>query len=169
MRENEKLQTGDGTINTLFRHNMWANRLLYEKCAQLSEEQLNSKVIGAYGSIFDTLEHIANAERSYWHRLKTGQPFRKPEGARKPTVAELQVSILSSGTGLIEITPTINPLDGVEVNWDGKPRTVPNAVILTQVINHATEHRAQIMVMLTQLGIQPPELDGWAYFDEVDS
>jgi uncharacterized damage-inducible protein DinB len=37
------------------------------------------------------------------------------------------------------------------------------------VINHATEHRAQIMVMLTQLGIQPPELDGWAYFDEFDS
>ena len=169
MKENEKHQTGYEPIDTLFRHNLWANTKLFEQCALLSEEQLNSTVIGTYGSIFDTLEHIANAERSYWHRLKTGQPFRKPEGAPKPTIAELQVSILSSGAGLIEIAPTIQPLDGVEVNWEGSPRTVPNAVILTQVINHATEHRAQIMVMLTQLGIQPPELDSWAYFDEFDS
>jgi uncharacterized damage-inducible protein DinB len=81
----------------------------------------------------------------------------------------LQASIQSSGAGLVEIAPTIQPQDGVKVNWEGTPRTVPSAVILTQVINHATEHRAQIMVMLTQLGIQPLELDSWAYFDEVDS
>lgn len=169
MTENKKHQTGYESIDTLFRHNLWANTLLYEQCAQLSEEQLNSRVIGTYGSIFDTLEHIANAERSYWHRLKTGQPFRKPEEAPKPTVAELQESIQLSGAGLIEIAPAIQPEDSVEVNWEGTPRSVPGAVILTQVINHATEHRAQIMVMLTQLGIQPLELDSWAYFDEVDS
>ena len=169
MTENKKLQTGYETIDTLFRHNLWANTLLFKQCALLSKEQLNSTVIGTYGSIFDTLEHIANAERSYWHRLKTGQPFRKPEGARKSTISELQISIQSSGAGLVEIAPTIQPLDGVEVNWEGTPKTVPSAVILTQVINHATEHRAQIMVMITQLGIQPPELDGWAFFDDVDS
>jgi uncharacterized damage-inducible protein DinB len=142
MTENKSRQGGYETIDTLFRHNLWANTLLIAQCAQLSDEQLNSTVIGTYGSIFDTLEHIANAERSYWHRLKTGQPFRKPEGAPKPTIAELQISILSSGEGLIDIAPTIQPLDGVEVNWEGTPRTVPSAVILTQVINHATEHRA---------------------------
>jgi uncharacterized damage-inducible protein DinB len=35
------------------------------------------------------------------------------------------------------------------------------------VINHATEHRAQIMAILTQLGITPPELDSWSYFDYI--
>jgi uncharacterized damage-inducible protein DinB len=34
-------------------------------------------------------------------------------------------------------------------------------VVLTQVINHATEHREQIKSMLTALGIEPPEIDGW--------
>jgi uncharacterized damage-inducible protein DinB len=42
---------------------------------------------------------------------------------------------------------------------------VPKAVILAQAINHATEHRAQIMAILTHLGIQPPELDLWLYFE----
>lgn len=155
------------TLQTIFRHNLWANSSLFEKCTQLSEEQLSSSVIGVYGSIFDTLEHIANAERSYWHRLMTGKPYRPPEGAPKPSVSELQESIRLSGEGLIDIAPKVQAQDFVEVNWDGTPRKVPCAVILAQVINHATEHRAQIMVMLTQLGFEPPELDSWAFFDEV--
>jgi uncharacterized damage-inducible protein DinB len=55
----------------------------------------------------------------------------------------------------------------VQINWiDGSTRDVPKAIILNQAINHATEHRAQIMTTLTQLGIQPPDLDSWTYFDE---
>lgn len=155
------------TIQTIFRHNLWANEQLFEVCSHLNEEQLNSTVIGVYGSIYDTLEHIASAERSYWHRLMTGKPYRSHEDAPKPTVAELQESIRLSGEGLIDIAPRVQAKDFVEVNWDGTPFQIPCAFILAQVINHATEHRAQIMVMLTQLGVQPPELDGWAYFDEV--
>ena len=51
----------------------------------------------------------------------------------------------------------------------GTPRMVPLAIFLTQVINHATEHRAQIMVMLTQLGVEPPNIDSWSFFEEQDS
>ncbi len=40
---------------------------------------------------------------------------------------------------------------------------MPSGLILTQAINHATEHRAQIMTILTQLGIEPPDLSGWAF------
>ena len=39
----------------------------------------------------------------------------------------------------------------------------PAALFLLQAINHATEHRAQIATTLTQLGIEPPVLDGWAF------
>ena len=51
---------------------------------------------------------------------------------------------------------------------DPAPRAVPLVVLLTQAINHATEHRSQIMATLTQLGITPPDLDGWTYFAEHD-
>jgi uncharacterized damage-inducible protein DinB len=56
--------------------------------------------------------------------------------------------------------------DTVVIDWDGTPLEVPKTIILIQVINHATEHRAQVMAILTQLGIQPPDLQSWAYFDE---
>jgi len=37
------------------------------------------------------------------------------------------------------------------------------------VINHATEHREQIKAIMTGLGIEPPDLQGWAYFEQQDT
>jgi uncharacterized damage-inducible protein DinB len=31
-------------------------------------------------------------------------------------------------------------------------------------VNHGTEHRSQVATILTQLGVEPPEMDGWTYF-----
>jgi len=76
-------------------------------------------------------------------------------------------SVRTTGFGLIEWAPKVQADDTVQLDWEGTPREVPKTIILTQVINHATEHRAQIMAILTQLGIQPPDLQSWSYFDEL--
>jgi uncharacterized damage-inducible protein DinB len=39
-------------------------------------------------------------------------------------------------------------------------------VPMIQAINHATEHRVHIAAILTQLGVEPPTLDGWQYGQE---
>jgi uncharacterized damage-inducible protein DinB len=153
------------SISTLFRHNLWANTQLFEVCAQLSDEQLNASVTGGYGSIRDTMQHIVNSERSYLQRITTGQPYRRPQGAPPLTMAEMQDSIRTSGEGFIVAAPHVQAQDSVAVDWDGTPRSVPCTILLTQAINHATEHRSQITAVLTQLGVEPPSLDGWTYFD----
>jgi uncharacterized damage-inducible protein DinB len=68
---------------------------------------------------------------------------------------------------LVEWAPKVLPTDTITVDWDGTPREVPKSILLTQVINHGTEHRAQIMAIMTQLGVEPPDLQPWQYFDEV--
>jgi uncharacterized damage-inducible protein DinB len=75
--------------------------------------------------------------------------------------------VRTTGVGLIEWAAKVPAGDTVQVDWEGTPRDVPKSIILTQAINHATEHRAQIMAILTQLGIEPPDLDSWSYFDEL--
>lgn len=157
------------TIATLFRHNLWANVRLFEVCAHLSDEQLDASVTGGYGSIRDTMQHIVNAERSYLQRITTGQPYRRPQGAPPLTMAEMQESIRTSGKGFIVAAPNVQARDSVAVDWEGAPRSVPCTILLTQAINHATEHRAQITAVLTHLGVEPPSLDGWTYFDSRDS
>jgi len=155
------------SLTTLFSHNLWANLRLLERCAELSGEQLDATISGAFGSIRDTLQHIVLSERSYFSRISTGQPYRHPADAPPLTIAEMVESVRASGSGLIEWAPKVQADDTVQVDWEGAPRAVPKSIILTQVINHATEHRAQIMAIMTQLGIEPPDLQGWAYFDEV--
>lgn len=154
------------TVQTLFRHNLWANDIIFKMCSKLSDEQLDSQIIGTYGTIRDTLEHIARAERSYLHRLRTGQRYPSQGDAPKPTVFELLEMVQKSGEGLIEIAPKIQPEDTLDLDWDGEMVPVPSVLILIQSINHATEHREQIKIMLTQIGVQPPEVDGWTFFDQ---
>jgi len=156
------------TLTTLFRHNRWANLRLLERCAGLSDEQLDATLLGTFGSIRDTLQHIVTAERSYLSRISTGQPYRHPKDAPPLTLAEMAEWARTSGAGLIEWALKVQAGDTVQVDWDGAPRAVPKTILLTQAINHATEHRAQVMAILTQLGIEPPELDGWSYFDEME-
>ncbi len=154
-------------LTTLFRHNLWANERLIELCAGLSDEQLDATLLGTFGSIRDTVQHIVSAERSYLSRISTGRPYRRPAGAPPLTLAELAEWARASGAGLVEWAPQVQPGDVVEIDWDGVLRDVPKTILLTQAINHATEHRAQVMAILTHLGIEPPELSGWEYFDDM--
>ncbi len=154
------------TLTTLFRHNLWANLTLLESCAGLTSDQLEASISGGYGSIRDTLEHIVRAEQSYFSRISTGQ--RQPRAADAPpmTIADMMEAARITGAGLSEWATKVTAVDTVLVDWDGAPREVPKTILLTQAINHATEHRAQIMTIMTQLGVQPPDLDGWTYFAE---
>ncbi len=153
------------TLTTLFSHNLWANLKLLEVCTEINDEELNSTLDGTYGSIRDTLVHIARAERAYMSRISTGQPYTGGN-AGLDSLAQIRESLRTTGEGFIEWASKVTADETVVVDWDGTLRDVPKTILLTQAINHATEHRAQIMTILTQLGFQPPELSGWEYFDE---
>ena len=156
------------TLTTLFSHHLWANLRLLEQCARLNSDQLNATMAGAYDSLYDTLQHIVQAEQSYFSRISTGQRLNRPQDAPPLTIAEMIESVRKTGAGLIEWAGKVQANDTVRIDWDGTPRDVPKTVILTQVINHATEHREQVKTIMTQLGIEPPDLQSWAYFDELD-
>ena len=154
------------TLTTLFSHNLWANLRLLEKCADLTEEQLDASISGTYGAIQDTLQHIVTAERSYFSRISTGKRYDHPENMPPMSIPEMMAAARATGAGLVEWAPKVQTGDSVEIDWDGTARIVPKAIILTQVINHATEHRAQVMATMTQIGVEPPDLQSWQYFEE---
>ena len=156
------------THTTLFQHNRWANLRILEACADLTDEQLDATLVGTFGSIRDTLQHIVTAEQSYFSRISTGQPYRRLKDAPPLTIPEMIEIADTTGTGLVEWAPNVKADDMVNVDWEGTPRDVPKTILLTQAINHATEHRSQIMAILTEIGIQPPDLSGWTYFDQLE-
>ncbi len=152
----------------LFRQNRWANLCLLDLCAGLDEEVLQAGLPGTFGPVHETLEHIVAAEENYLHRLRTGQRHPSEEAPDVlPSIAELRERVGRSGDGLIEVAERFHTGMAYPMEWeDGKTYEVPAEVVLVQAINHATEHRSQVLTILTQQGIAVPELSGWGYFDD---
>ena len=155
----------DDTLMTLFKHNLWANLLLLEHCSRLTDGQMAASIPGSFGSIYETWVHMVKAERSYFSRISTGQRYAEPPDEAPMTWADMAASLRRTGEGLLEWVHQVGADDLVTIDWDGTPREVPKTIIITQIINHATEHREQIKAIMTELGIEPPDLQGWAYFD----
>lgn len=155
------------TLTTLISHHLWSNLRLLERCADLTPDQLNATMMGAYGSIYVTLQHIVTSEQSYFSRISTGKRYDRPENAPAMLFSDMIEATRATGAGLIEWAPKLQANDMVEVDWEGTPRPVPKTILLTQALNHATEHREQIKAIMTQIGVEPPDLQAWEYFDEV--
>jgi uncharacterized damage-inducible protein DinB len=153
-----------------FRHNAMMNRRLMEACRQLSPEQLGATTTGTYGTIGATLVHIANAQEGYAARLlDTERPERLPEDPFPGF--EAVDERFAHGDGQLEEAATRPGQDRkVQVTGDDPPGTwwMPVSLFLLQAVNHGTEHRSQVATILTHLGIEPPEMDGWTYFFATD-
>jgi len=56
----------------------------------------------------------------------------------------------------------------VNVRWeDGSETRAPFGIRLAQALHHGTDHRSQVCTALTTLGIEPPNIDVWAYGEAV--
>jgi uncharacterized damage-inducible protein DinB len=156
---------GDAPLVALFRHNLWANLALLDFCAALDETQLAGMTVGTFGTIYDTVNHIARAEEWYLFLFTGRWPENRLRKDDRPDFDVLLSHARQSGEGLIAIAATATAGDVVVIEEGGGRWPYTAGMILNQAINHATEHRAQVMTMLTQQGIEPPELSGWAYAD----
>ena len=159
----EHVDTQDSLLAEFFRHNTWATLRLLDACASLTDEQLDTTAVGTMGTIRNTLVHIVGAEQRYL-RLLSGLP-REESLERKPFtgIADLRERAQNSGEGLAKMAPRATPRDTIAVPWQGEISQLKVSTVLIQAINHGTEHRAHINTILTQLGIEPPNLDGWTY------
>ena len=146
----------------LFKHNLWANLCLLDACAGLDDAGLDASAVGTAGSIRDTLAHLVNAEARYVAMLHE-VPHPPPEYFRFPGFAELRQRAQASGEALITFVEGQDLDRVVRGVFQDRPYALTAASPLVQAVNHATEHRAHVNVILTQRGVEPPVLDAWAY------
>jgi uncharacterized damage-inducible protein DinB len=155
-------------VAEFFAHNTMTNGWLMDACRGLSDEQLRATATGTYGSIGKTLVHVANSQVGYAARvLDTDRPERLPEDPF-PGFAALEECFDLGNRRLEEAAARAGDDRQVKVTGDDPPGTwmMPVSLFLLQAVNHGTEHRSQVATILTELGITPPEMDGWAYFLE---
>jgi uncharacterized damage-inducible protein DinB len=155
-----------------FEHHIWANMRLLDFCEQLSDEQLDAAAVGGYGSIRHTFLHMMGAEISYVERVDGKLPPKTLSRERYPTIAEFKETLRWTSEELLQLALAARAESIVHeefVEQEPTPRKIVveyklNSLIV-QTINHATEHRAQIATILTQLGLEPPVMDVWTYIE----
>lgn len=160
-------QTGDtSVVVTLFAHNTWANLKLLGYCERLSDEQLDTTGIGCYGAIRDTLVHIVGAEVSYVRRVTGKLPPYPFERGQFPGFAVLKDVARWAGDELLQLALSARKDTIVRERDGGLIGQYTLASLMVQEITHATEHRTQVAAIITQLGMEPPDMSGWNYMVE---
>jgi uncharacterized damage-inducible protein DinB len=151
------------TLEDAFGHHAWATLRLIDTCAELAPEQLATTVPGTYGSIIDTLRHIVGADAGYLFVLTGGIIPRIDEDAMDlPALRAATETYRDAWLGLV--AQDLDPEQVLSRRWDdGTESYAPIGIRLSQALHHGTDHRSQVCTALTSLGIEPPEIDVWAF------
>jgi uncharacterized damage-inducible protein DinB len=151
-----------------FGHHVWATLCVIDVCMELSEDQLATTVPGTYGSILDTIRHTVGADAGYLFVLTDGRraEITEDEEARMDLRQLREVMAGHDGLWRELLAGDLDPeTEIVRHRDDGTDSHAPMGIRLAQAIHHGTDHRSQICTALTSLGIEPPEIDAWAYAD----
>ena len=157
----------------LFEHSRWANLSLVDACATLTDAHLDASVHGrkhewhdrlhpdhvmdaSVGSIRTTLMHIAGAEQRYVMRLSGRRPtYGERDGW--PGAGRLRQALDESGRALIALVDRPHPDEMLAGEFQGRSYELAIHILYLVAINHADEHRSQIVTSLTQQGITLPQ------------
>ncbi len=146
-----------------FAHHTWATLRLIDACRALGPEQLATSAPGTYGSILETIRHVVGGDAGYLNLLTQGAVSPIDEEAMG--LEELRAATVGHGQAWGSLVGRSFDPDAMVVRHrdDGSESHAPMGIRLAQALHHGTDHRSQICTALTTLGIQPPEIDVWAF------
>lgn len=138
----------------LWDYNQWAHQRVWNCVQALTEDQFTQEINYSLGSIRNQLVHVMSADRGWFSvattKARTGtlelQDFTTMAGVRSAwdDVHESVRAYLETATG--------DQLG--EVLDAGDDRALFRWEIFAHMVNHGTDHRAQILWMLHQLGVE---------------
>jgi uncharacterized damage-inducible protein DinB len=155
-------------VRQLFAYTGWANARVLDAAAALPPEELLRDVRIGHKSILGTLLHVAGADWIWLQRWLGNSPVGPdawagwtPDDARSlEQVREKWQPVVRRRDAYLE---TLSDADVSRelsyTRFTGEPYSLPLVQQLQHVVNHATLHRGQVVGMIRQLGVAPPQTD----------
>ena len=147
------------------RYSAWASARLLEGVAALSADELRRDMNVSHTSVLDTLAHIYFGDRIWLSRLEGAPRTSLCDAGESATLASLS----KDWPALLErFEHWVAAADPEKITayqtLDGIPLRTPVWQIVLHVVNHATLHRGQVVAMMRQFGIKPPQTDLIFYY-----
>lgn len=156
-------------IWTLYDYSTWANGRILDTADRLGLKQFIA-ANGGSGSIREILAHTAWAQWTWLGRWQGAAPRSPWDAAEFPSVASLRARWTGVEEETRDFLAGLEPgdLEGVfsYVNSRGVTWRYPLWQAMLHQANHATQHRSEAALLLTQLGSSPGDIDFLIYVDE---
>lgn len=145
-------------IRGLIAYNYALHDRLWESIKQLTDEQFATDIPYSHGSVHNHVIHISGVD-GRWLRGLRGEPDARafqPLPSAYPSLTEAQQLWQSVSTDMQSYVATLT-----EADLTAKPSGMeePRWQILTHIVNHGTDHRAQLLRILHDFGIQTFDQD----------
>ena len=154
----------NGPLAEMLRYNLWATMRLLEDCRPLSDDTLDSRGVGATGTIRELLVHIVGGQQTFALRTKgrqhEGELSRRSAWPGWDALFELA---RLSAEELVEVAGALDEDSTVDLPYMGKHYFFPKSFFLVHAVEHGADHRAEIRMSLRSLGIETRDLDGWEF------
>lgn len=149
-------------IRTLYAYNTWANGRILGAAAGVPAERFAAAALGAC-NLRDTLQHILVAESIWRLRWQGIAPESVEFPDDFPTLEALRARWCEEDRQLAAFLDTLGDADLDRPltyrRGDGQTLTRTLWHLLVHVVNHGTQHRAELALLLTELGHSPGDVD----------
>ncbi len=146
----------------LFRHNTWANGLVFDLAAGLDADLVKREAPGTRDTVLGTLAHLASVEYAYLSLLEDRAPSSFDEIRRWAAhdltwFPDQMHQIGASFVKLLEASSAEQLARPLNTPWFDFTLTARDGFI--QVLTHSAQHRSQVLSWLSAQGIHTPDLD----------
>jgi uncharacterized damage-inducible protein DinB len=148
------------------RYSAWASRKLVDAVLVLPDGVVEKPVGISHGSLLGTLAHILWADWLWFTRVV--EPMEQP-GSTREALETIWPGLQDRWVAWAERASDAEMQRVVEYKsiLDGRMARTPAWQIVLHVVNHATLHRGQVMGMLRQMEIAPPQTDLMIFYREL--
>jgi uncharacterized damage-inducible protein DinB len=153
----------DEILLEAFRHNAWATKELLAACRGLTKEQLEfpGTAAGTERGILAIFNHIVQSDRGYASR-RGDRPDWVDNEEDADDLGELERRAGENAEVWERFLS--QPLEATKlIILDQGAYEAEQSVLVVQALHHGNVHREQICAIMTGLGIEPPDIQAWAY------
>lgn len=150
-------------LPTLVRYHIRVNELILDRSAELTEEEFRREATTDNGSAYETLLHMLVVDWS-WREFSIGNDDDDsyPEGWLFPDLATIRAFWAEEHARLLAYAGSLDEAQLTEIltsqEEDG-PFSAPRWEAIVHIVNHGTQHRAEMARYLTECGHSPGDLD----------
>jgi len=139
-------------------YNLWANKIITEKIAQLPIDTIYKEMNSSFTSIYKTVVHLMDVESIWWQRLKLQEHVEWPGKSFEGNFEALSLRLIFLSKQWNEWVINANEVNISHVfgyhNSKKEYFKQPVYEMLLHLFNHQTFHRGQIITMMRQNGIE---------------